>query len=60
MDIGLYDSGAAMLGMNREFRSILEIKGYDVDYNEFKGGHGYVNWRRTLADGIIYIFGTGL
>ncbi len=37
MDIGLYDSGAAMLGMNREFRSILEITGYEVDYNDFKG-----------------------
>ncbi|MDF0715859.1 alpha/beta hydrolase-fold protein [Muricauda sp. 334s03] len=57
MDIGLYDAGASMLGSNRQFRDILMIKGYDVDYREFKGGHNYVNWRGTLADGIISLIG---
>ncbi|WP_020531204.1 hypothetical protein [Flexithrix dorotheae] len=32
-----------MLGMNRQFRDILKLKGYDVEYQEFKGGHNYVN-----------------
>jgi len=58
MDIGLYDAGASMLGMNRQFRDILEIKGYDVDYREFKGGHNYINWRGTLSDGLISLIGT--
>ncbi len=58
MDIGLYDAGASMLGMNRQFRDILEIKGYEVDYREFKGGHNYVNWRGTLSDGLISLIGT--
>lgn len=58
MDIGLYDAGASMLGMNRQFRDILELKGYDVDYREFKGGHSYVNWRGTLSDGLISLIGT--
>ena len=58
MDIGLYDAGASMLGMNRQFRDILEIKGYEVDYREFKGGHNYVNWRGTLADGLMSLIGT--
>lgn len=58
MDIGLYDAGASMLGMNRQFRDILELKGYEVDYREFKGGHNYVNWRGTLADGLIALMGT--
>ncbi|TDQ23754.1 alpha/beta hydrolase [Tenacibaculum caenipelagi] len=58
MDIGLYDAGASMLGMNRQFRDILELKGYKVDYREFKGGHSYVNWRGTLSDGIISLIGT--
>jgi enterochelin esterase family protein len=57
MDIGLYDAGASMLGMNREFRSVLELKGYDLDYNEFKGGHSYLNWKQRLSNGIISIFG---
>ncbi len=58
MDIGLYDAGASMLGMNRQFRDILEIKGYEVDYHEFKGGHNYLNWRGTLSDGLISLIGT--
>lgn len=58
MDVGLYDAGASMLGMNRQFRDILEIKGYEVDYREFKGGHNYVNWRGTLSDGLISLIGT--
>ena len=57
MDIGLYDAGASMLGMNREFRDILEIKGYEVDYNEFNGGHSYVNWRGTFSNGLISLIG---
>jgi len=58
MDIGLYDAGASMLGMNRQFRDILELKGYEVDYHEFKGGHNYVNWRGTFSDGLIALIGT--
>lgn len=58
MDIGLYDAGASMLGMNRQFRDILELKGYEVDYREFKGGHNYVNWRGTFSDGLISLIGT--
>lgn len=57
MDVGLYDAGASMLGMNREFRSILKLKGYQLDYNEFNGGHSYLNWKQTLSNGIISIFG---
>ncbi|SIO02000.1 alpha/beta hydrolase [Algoriphagus halophilus] len=57
MDIGLYDAGASMLGMNRQFRDILEIKGYEVDYREFKGGHNYLNWRGTLSYGLISLIG---
>lgn len=57
MDVGLYDTGAGMLGMNREFRTILELKGYKVDYREFNGGHSYVNWRGTFSDGLISLLG---
>lgn len=58
MDVGLYDAGVSMLGMNRQFRDILLVKGYTVDYREFKGGHSYVNWRGTLSDGLISLLGT--
>ncbi|MEZ5056289.1 MAG: alpha/beta hydrolase-fold protein [Saprospiraceae bacterium] len=57
LDVGLYDAGASMLGMNRQFRDILKAKGYEVNYQEFKGGHNYVNWRGTLSDGLISLIG---
>ena len=57
MDIGIYDLGAALLGSNRELRDVLQLKGYDVDYREFAGGHNTVNWRGSIADGLISVLG---
>ncbi|MGO8731942.1 MAG: hypothetical protein ACLQVM_04005 [Terriglobia bacterium] len=42
---------------NRQFRDILRAKGYEVQYQEFAGDHDYINWRGTLADGLIVLFG---
>jgi enterochelin esterase-like enzyme len=28
-------------------------QGYEVHYREFVGGHDYLSWRGTLADGLI-------
>lgn len=56
MNIGLYDAGASMLGMNRELKSILEVKGYPVAYAEFKGGHNFINWEMTYPDGLMHFF----
>ena len=57
MNIGLYDLGVAMLGTNRQLRDVLQVKGYNVDYREFDGAHAYVNWRGSLADGLISLLG---
>jgi enterochelin esterase-like enzyme len=57
MEVGRYDLGAAFLGSNRELRDVLQVKGYDVDYHEFDGGHEYVNWRGSLADGLVSLLG---
>jgi enterochelin esterase family protein len=35
----------------------LRAKGYEVRYQEFAGDHDYINWRGTLADGLIWLFG---
>ena len=35
----------------------LFAKGYDVHYQEFVGDHEWVNWRGTLADGLIALLG---
>jgi len=57
MEVGLYDVGSGMLGTNRQIRDILELKGYELDYREFIGGHAYANWRVSFADGLISLLG---
>jgi enterochelin esterase family protein len=42
-----------LLASNRNLNTILQAKGYPVQYHEFSGGHSTVNWRGTLADGLI-------
>ena len=57
LELGRFYLGAAQLGSNRELRDVLQLKGYDVDYHEFNGGHSYVDWCGSLADGLISLLG---
>jgi enterochelin esterase-like enzyme len=62
MDAGLFEldlsgRGGAILLPNRHLRDVLRAKGYEVTYQEFPGGHDYINWRGTVADGLIALFG---
>ena len=54
MEVGRFD---ALLEINRELRDILLLKGYPVTYREFNGGHDYLAWRGTLADGLVALIG---
>jgi len=36
---------------------VLKAKGYPIVYSEFAGGHEYLNWRGSLADGLIALAG---
>jgi len=47
----------SILDSNRHLRDLLLAKGYRVHYQEFNGGHEYINWRGQLADGLIALLG---
>lgn len=60
MEVGRFDSAVIMIPANRELRDVLQVKGNEVTYNEFHGGHDYVWWRGSLADGLIALLGSHL
>ncbi len=49
--------GRDILASSRHMRDVLLAKGYEVHYQEFIGGHDYLSWRGTLADGLIALMG---
>ncbi|WP_263351286.1 alpha/beta hydrolase-fold protein [Acidicapsa acidisoli] len=63
MDAGVfeYDSngtGGGILETSRDMRDVLLAKGYEVHYQQFVGGHDYLSWRGTFADGLMDLIGT--
>jgi enterochelin esterase-like enzyme len=58
MDAGSFEvdmegGGGSILEPSRHMRDVLLAKGYEVHFQEFVGGHDYLSWRGTLADGLI-------
>ncbi len=47
-----------ILQSNRHMRDVLRAKRYWLHYSEFCGGHQYINFRQTLAEGLIALLGT--
>jgi enterochelin esterase-like enzyme len=38
---------------------VLQAKGYEVaGYAEYNGAHDYLNWRGSVSDGLISLWGT--
>jgi enterochelin esterase family protein len=52
LEVGLQE-GPFMLASNRHLRDVLTAREYDVDYIELNGGHCWLNWRCSLADGLV-------
>lgn len=59
MEVGLQERGKAaeMVPSNRHLRDVLGLKGYEVHYAEFNGGHDYICWRGSFADGLLTLLG---
>ncbi len=58
LDVGRFDRNFGdNLLENRRLRDVLEAKGYPVTYAEYDGGHDYLSWQGSLADGVIALLG---
>jgi enterochelin esterase family protein len=57
-ELDLSGHGSAILLPTRNLRDVLLAKGYEVHYQEFAGGHDFLSWRGTLADGLILLLGS--
>ena len=53
MEITLTGDGGGILDTSRHLRTVLQAKGYPVEYREFAGGHDYYAWRGELAQGLM-------
>ncbi|WP_273223513.1 alpha/beta hydrolase-fold protein [Pseudomonas sp.] len=49
--------GAGILDSNRQLRNVLQAKGYPVEHVEYASGHDYLQWRGSLACGLISLIG---
>jgi enterochelin esterase-like enzyme len=61
MEVGLYEGSGpfvSMLSSNRHLHDVLVARGYDVSYREFAGEHEVINWRGSIADGLLALLAT--
>ena len=42
---------------NRAFRTVLQDKGYEMEYVEVREGHNWENWRPLIDDVLLYFYG---
>jgi len=59
LEVGLLEiaDSPSLLDSNRHLRDVLEAKGYVVHYSEYNGRHDHINWRGSLSQGLISLFG---
>jgi enterochelin esterase family protein len=62
LDAGAFEfdsngTGGGILETSRDMRDVLLAKGYEVHYQQFVGGHDYLSWRGTFADGLTDLIG---
>ena len=55
LQVGKFE--APMIPDHRRLRDVLEAKGCPVTYSEMSGGHDYITWRSSFAEGLIALVG---
>ena len=64
LDVGILEnvargSSPSLLASNRHLRNLLRARGFEVHYREFAGGHDFLTWPETLAEGLIALTRSG-
>jgi enterochelin esterase family protein len=66
MNVGVMEVGntrfpytANLTLSNRHLRQILNLRGYDVTYEEYVGGHDFITWRDTIHRGLEHFIAPG-
>lgn len=60
LEAGQFEDGHGTVNIfttTRHMRDVLRAKGYPVRHAEFASGHDYLQWRGTLACGLIALLG---
>jgi enterochelin esterase family protein len=57
LETDVLGSGGFILEPTRQLRDVLRAKGYTVHYDQFIGGHDPIDWRGSLADGLLALLG---
>ncbi len=53
LELGPRDAGPNQVVANRHLRDVLRARGHAPHYAEYAGGHEYLCWQGTLADGLL-------
>lgn len=54
---GFMNVAPSLLDSNRHMRNVLRARGYEVEYQEYVGGHDFAHWRNSLGDALIHLLG---
>lgn len=58
-DIGILEEKETMIELNHKMANICREKESSVKLIVFKGGHDYLTWGETLAEGLLFLFASG-
>lgn len=47
------EAGVSMVASNRHLRTVLQVKGCEVHYSEYSGGHDFAGWRAALPTALV-------